>query len=107
MPENLDLQKIVNQAAQTAEHWFSIGESLRRQIPNKPDEPGKALVWAFGYNYAEATETERRERWGAFAPSIEMQDGVFRPPVRDIDEQSIKVWADIAEKSDNPVIQTR
>jgi len=104
MPE--ELRQAVEKAATGAPEWHTVG--MRLQKPGSDsDDPVRAFVWAFQYMLYPLTEARRREAWGPFAPVFEGQQGVFPPPLPTVEERWLAVWADVAEASAMPVVQSR
>lgn len=101
------IAKLLEDIAPTANDWHCIGTTLRKQGLEDREHPLWKYVFAFEYMYVEDTNKDYFERYGPFAPWIEMQGGVFPPPINTIGNDLLTDWASVLGKAKNPVICSR
>jgi Domain of unknown function (DUF4209) len=51
--------------------------------------------------------SDRREQHGAFAPIVEWDGHQFPPPLGEIDDEWLTTWAEVADRSEMPVVVAR
>ncbi len=103
-----DILQVITEAVQDATSFYSVADQLRKAVSDDPENPLLPFIYAFSYDYVEDPEVERRERWGPYAPMIELADGrVFPPPLEMIDENMIDAWTQVYEQSDSPIVRAR
>src|SRR5665811_546802 len=81
---------------ETAEDWHSVESCFRKKIDtdNGEDvEDARPIVQAFGYMLVASRREEIRERAGVFGAQFEMSGQVFPTPLKDIDEDTVAIWA--------------
>ncbi len=106
----MEIDQIINlieDAAQTATNWHSIGTALRKLGLEDRENPLWKYVFAFEYMYVEDSNKEYFERYGPFAPWIEMQGRVFPPPLNVIENDILEEWSVVLEKAQNPIVCSR
>lgn len=92
---------MTDEAATAAKDWFSVGTELSMIGEASPERD--AVEIAFKYELlAGPVMNERREQWGPFAPMISAGDQVYPPLLSDIDEDTVCVWARVAEGAKQP-----
>ncbi len=85
---------------ETAEDWHSVEGCFRKGIDmeNQEDvDDARPIVQAFGYMLVASRREAIRERAGVFGAQIEMGGQVFPAPLKDIDKDTLALWADYAE----------
>jgi hypothetical protein len=93
----------LNQAMVDAEGWFAVKTKLAELTPDDgdPDEY-RPLDSAFAYMLVH--DEERQVEEGVFAPMFSAPDvGQYPPPLSELEEQDVDVWADAVEQIDAPV----
>ncbi len=67
-------------------------------MENKEDvDDARPIVQAFGYMLVASRREGIRERAGVFGAQIEMDGRVFPTPLKDVDKDTLVIWADYAE----------
>jgi hypothetical protein len=102
-----EIVKLLEETAPTASDWHNIGTILRKQGLENHEHPLWKYVFAFEYMYVEETNRDYFERYGPFAPWIEMQGRVFPPPLNAISDEILTEWASVLEKVKHPVLCSR
>jgi Domain of unknown function (DUF4209) len=90
-----------------ARRWSDVADALRK--PGKPSEEDSiwAAIWAFDYMLINVWSAEQRERWGDFAPVMEMQGRVHPPPLKAVPQDVVAQWAALADRLTDPVAASR
>ncbi len=101
------LLRIVEEAADDAPDWHTVGTRLRKRTSSSPDDPIKVFVWAFEYMLLPLTEPGGREQWGPYAPCFEGAHGVFPPRLSGVEDKCLAAWAEVGEASGNPIVRSR
>jgi hypothetical protein len=102
-----EIVKLLEEGADTASDWHSIGTFLRKQTPEEREHPLWKFVFAFEYIHVEDSNKDYFERYGLFAPWIEMQDVVFPPPLNTIKDDFLADWYYALGMAKNPIICSR
>lgn len=96
---------------ETAQNWHSVESSFRKGIDTENEgdvEDARPIVQAFGYMLVASRREEIRERAGVFGAQIEMGGQVFPTPLKDIDEDTLAIWAAyVAETNAFPLAASR
>ncbi|HZH15429.1 MAG TPA: DUF4209 domain-containing protein [Archangium sp.] len=106
--DNVDqLTDLVRMALPGAKRWSDVADALRK--PEKPsdEDPVWAAIWAFDYMLLNSRSAEKRERWGDFAPAIEIQGRVHPPPLKTLPDKVVATWAALADRLTDPVAASR
>ncbi len=94
-----------------ADHGFSGIDSRFRECLAEPGNPVfEAVVWMLGYQLVTASDQSARARYGgAFAPTIELQVGVFPPYLEDLrNRDDIRsIWRELTGLVRSPAIKAR
>ena len=94
-----------------AEHGFSrIDSRFREHLDDHSDPVFQAVVWMLGYQLVTASDQSARARYGgAFAPVVELQDGVFPPYLEDLrNREDIRViWRELTGLVRSQAIKAR
>lgn len=88
-------------------NYQSIGTKLREIIKESNDQSLSIFVFAFEYMYVEKSMADQRQRYGAFAPWIEMEGKVFPPPLKVISPEQVETWSEVLELCKNPLLVSR
>lgn len=91
-----DYVRQLRSCLETAEDWHSVESCFRKKIDTDNDEDvedARPIVQAFGYMFVASRREEIRERAGVFGAQFEMGGQVFPTPLRDIDEDTVAIWA--------------
>jgi hypothetical protein len=102
-----EIANLLEEIALTASSWHEIGTTLRKQGLRSPENILWKYVFAFEYMYVEEENADYIERYGPFAPWIEMQARVFPPPLNTISDEFLEEWASVLEKIRHPVLCSR
>ena len=102
-----EIVRLLEEAASTASNWHNVGMALRKQGLEDREHPLWKYVFAFEYMQVEETNKDYFERYGLFAPWIEMQGKVFPPPLNTIKDDFLADWATVLEMVKNPIICSR
>jgi hypothetical protein len=102
-----EIVKLLEEIARTANHWRDIGTTLRKQGLEDRDHPLWKYVFAFEYMHVEESNKDYFERYGVFAPWIEMEGGVFPPPLITINNENLVEWASTLDKTKSHIIHSR
>jgi hypothetical protein len=95
-------------ALREAEHWQDVEWRLRPTVADDEIEEARPFVFAFGYSLIEPRSDERRQVAGAPFGAAMAWDGMqFPPPLVELDEDILSVWARYAETTDDPVALSR
>lgn len=98
----------VQAAAIGADSWYQIGAQLQGATDAQDQDLMAPVVSAFHYDHVEPTETERRARWGVYAPMLELADGrVYPIPVDDVSDEWLTVWAALVDGVLDPAARSR
>lgn len=104
----MDLPELVQAAAEEASSWHKLGDQLREAAGAEGQDLVAPIVAAFQYDLTEPTETERRNRWGPFAPMLELADGrVYPPPLDDAPDEWLNSWAELVGQVEHPAALSR
>lgn len=106
----MELDEVVNlleEIAPTIGEWHEIGTALRKQGLDTPEHPLWKFVFAFEYMFVEKENKDYFERFGPFAPWIEMQGRIFPPPLNTISDEFLEEWSIVLEKAKHPVLRSR
>jgi hypothetical protein len=102
-----EVAKLLEEIAPTVDNWHGIGTILRKQELNSPEHTLWKYIFAFEYMDVEESNRDYFERYGAFAPWIEMQGGVFPPPLNTISDDILAEWEAVLEKIQHPILRSR
>jgi hypothetical protein len=86
---------------------LSLAEALQAAAGEPSEDPIGALICAFNYDLVGPRNKDRRRQHGVFAPIVEWDGGQFPPPLREVDEGSLMIWAEVADRSDAPLVVSR
>ena len=104
---NKEIAELLEKLAKDTQDWHSIGSKLRVVEKETKDQSLVIFIYAFEYMFVEKSQSDYRERYGPFAPWIEMNDGVFPPPLKSLAEQDINPWLDVQKKVNNSFLVAR
>lgn len=83
--------------------------ALRREF--EADDPKPlllvALIQALDYHPSSQEAEERRSRWGAFGPMIEMDGGVYPIPLSETTSEVLEAWTEMADSLSSPAAKAR
>jgi hypothetical protein len=103
-----DLILALEKISDNSDHWNLIGIQLAEMKDDFDSFQINTLISAMLYDYVEREEIERRERWGIFAPMIEMADGRVSPqPLSSLSDEQLKLLESTTNITKNPVILSR
>src|SRR6266545_1582471 len=102
-----EIVQLLEEIAPTVGDWHEIGTALRKQELNDPEHILWKYVFAFEYMYVEEANSDYFERYGPFAPWIEMQGGVFPPPLSAMNDEILEEWSVVLKKVQHPVLCSR
>lgn len=102
-----EVVKLLEEIAPTVDNWHGIGTALRKQELKSPEHILWKYVFAFEYMDVEESNRDYFERYGPFAPWIEMQGGVFPPPLNTISDEILAEWVTVLEKVQHPILSSR
>jgi hypothetical protein len=103
-----DLLRVLRESAVDAPNCFHLSTRLMPGKDQPPNEAAAWLGWAFGYDYVEGVETERRDEWGPWSPMMIVRTGAFPPPLSEIPDDVLDFWAGAAsECGDVPIYERR
>jgi hypothetical protein len=98
----------VGAAADSANNWYEIGAGIQRRAEPESRESVAPIVSAFQYDFVEPTEAERRNRWGAYAPMLELADGrVYPTPLDAAPDEWLMIWAALVDQVPHPAARSR
>jgi hypothetical protein len=96
---------------ETGDDWHSVESCFREGIDQENDDEvmdARPIVWAFGYMLVAGRREELRERVGVFGAQWEMGGSVFPPPLADVDDESLDLWAQYADATkEQPLAASR
>ncbi len=102
-----DVAKLLEEIAPTVGEWREIGTALRKQGLNDHEHPLSKYVFAFEYMFVEKDNQDYFERFGPFAPWIEMQGRKFPPPLTTISDEFLEEWSIVLQKVKHPILSSR
>jgi hypothetical protein len=102
-----EIVRLLEEIAPTVGGWHEIGTALRKQGLETSEHILWKYVFAFEYMYVEEANRDYFERYGPFAPWIEMQGGVFPPPLSTMSKEILDEWAIVLEKVQHPILCSR
>jgi hypothetical protein len=102
-----DLARRVAEAATDANTALEVGGALQQAAGEPGKDPIGQLICAFNYDLVSPRNSERREQHGAFAPIVELDGQQFPPPLAEIDDEWLTSWAEVADRSEMPVVVAR
>jgi len=106
--EQKDILGLIIDIEENSDMWFSIGYDLRKKIDNQNGNYLWPFIFAFEYMFVEKENKEYRQKYGPYAPWIELADGrIFPPPLQQITNGQVREWNQVLEITDNPVISSR
>lgn len=98
----------VQTAADGAANWYEIGAQIQKAAEPENLESVAPIVSAFQYDFVEPTETERRNRWGAYGPMLELAEGgVYPTPVDAAPDEWPETWATLVDQVQHPAARSR
>lgn len=99
---------LVDQAADSSDHWYRIGERLRELAAKEDPDLIGPIVASLQYDFIEPSEAERRSQWGPFGPMLELTDGrVYPLQLNDAPDEWLTVWAELIELVSHPAPRAR
>jgi hypothetical protein len=110
MPEYPDYDELsarVEAAARDVSTALSLAEALQAAAGEPGEDPIGALICAFNYDLVGPRNRDRRQQHGLFAPIVEWDGGQFPPPLGELDEDSLMIWAELADRSEAPLVVSR
>jgi hypothetical protein len=107
IPDYTDLATRVADAAGDAATTLEVADTLQRAAEEPGEDPIGPLILALNYDLVSQRNSERREQHGPFAPMVEWDGHQFPPPIGEVDEEALTTWAEVADRSDAPVIVAR
>ncbi len=103
-----DLVALTHVAAESADSWYQIASRIQESTDPRGQDSIAPIVAAFQYDFTQPTDSERRNRWGAYGPMFELTDGrVYPPPVDLVTEDWIETWSMVAEQVKHPGARSR
>jgi hypothetical protein len=102
-----ELARRVAEAATDANTALEVGGALQQAAGEPGKDPIGQLICAFNYDLVSPRNSERREQHGAFAPIVEWDGQQFPPPLAEIDDEWLTSWAEVADRSEMPVVVAR
>ncbi len=102
-----EIVKLLEEIAPTVSNWHDIGTALRKQGLENPQHILWKYVFAFEYMYVEKANRDYFDRYGPFAPWIEMEGGVFPPHLNARSDEILEEWATVLERVKHPVLCSR
>jgi hypothetical protein len=106
-PDYDELARRVAEAAADANTALEVAGALQQAAGEPDEDPIGPLICAFNYDLVSPRNTDRREQHGAFAPIVEWDGQQFPPPLGDIDNEWLTTWAEVADRSELPVVAAR
>lgn len=106
MQETPDFTDVLAQELNARPYWLHLGSALRKSMNPSRESLASALISAFDYMLT-AEDGTPRERWGVFAPMLEMSEGVYPAPIEKIDEASLAAWTRLADEHRDPIVTAR
>ena len=106
-PDYDELARRVTEAAADANTALEVAGALQQAAGEPDEDPIGPLICAFNYDLVSPRNTDRREQHGAFAPIVEWDGQQFPPPLGDIDSEWLTTWAEVADRSETPVVVAR
>lgn len=98
--------EILDKIADTSLTLFEVSRQLRASVPEGEDHPLRYLVYALEYLHVNE-DHDAFQRYGPFAPSLEMQGMTFPPPLSTLDVEIVSNWAIALEKLRHPALRAR
>jgi hypothetical protein len=99
---------IAEELSKDAFQWSILGHSLQSAEGDFSAEQRQTLVSALMYMYVESTDFERRERWGVYAPFLELENGhVAPPPLNSLTSEQLGWLNEVINKTKNPILLSR
>ena len=106
--EQKEILELLKKVAISEKEYRKIGAELTKHIPsNNPEHPLWKFIFAFEYMYVEETHQDYYERYGSFAPWIEMENGIFPPPLDTLEDAIFFEWEELLEHTNDPSISSR
>jgi hypothetical protein len=84
-----------------------LAGALQAEAGEPGQDPIGALIGAFNYDLVGSRNKDRRQQHGVFAPMIEWDRGQFPPPLGEVDEDTLMVWAEVADRIEAPLVVSR
>jgi hypothetical protein len=110
VPQDSDYDELARrlaEAATDANTALEVGGALQQAAGEPGKDPIGQLICAFNYDLVSPRNSERREQHGAFAPIVEWDGQQFPPPLAEIDDEWLTSWAEVADRSEMPVVVAR
>ena len=110
MPQAPDYDEMatrVADAAVAANTALEIAGALQAAAGDLSEDPVGSLICAFNYDLVSQRNSDRREQHGAFAPIVEWDGHQFPPPLAGIDDEWLTAWAEVADRSETPLVVAR
>lgn len=101
------IAEVLEEISVQEKNWYGIGSKLREITQEIKDESLLFFVFAFNYMFVESTNVEHFERYGGFAPIIEMEGKVFPPPPLSLSEDVYSTWELILQYIKHPLLVSR
>lgn len=106
--EPKEILDLINDVEKNSDLWFSIGYDLRKKIDDQNKSTLLPFIFAFEYMFVERESKEYREKYGAYAPWIELADGkIFPPPLQELSNDQVNEWDRILQITEKPVLVAR
>src|SRR5262249_24122411 len=102
-----ELARRVADAAADANTALEVAGALQQAAGEPDEDPIGPLICAFNYDLVSPRNSDRREQHGAFAPIVEWDGQQFPPPLAESDDESLTTWAEVADRSETPVVVAR
>lgn len=108
METNESLAERIEVAADNADNWYEIGAEIQKTAEPESRDSVAPVVSAFQYDFVETTEEERRNRWGVYAPMLELADGrVYPTPLDVAPDEWLVTWTAIVDQVRHPAARSR
>jgi hypothetical protein len=106
-PNYDELSASVAEAAAQANTALEVAGALERAAGEQTEDPMGSLICAFNYDLVSPRNKERRLQHGVFAPMLEWDGRQFPPPLPDVGHDWLNTWAEVADRSDAPLVMAR
>jgi hypothetical protein len=106
-PNYDELATRVADAAVGATTAFKIAGALQEAAGDPSEDPVGRLISAFNYDLVSQRNSDRRDQHGVFAPMAEWDGHQFPPPLAGVEEDWLTTWAEVADRSEAPLVVAR